>query len=157
MRVWRISTSNYSPEELTMCRICECANNGVCFKCDISIVHNTFVERCRETLFTLLCARKRPESPLSLLDIQVTSRIYAFCISSGETLTICTLSRLSCGHKFHAHCMDGWIRKGHSRCPLCGSHFELYQVERRILQWKGTLVDCPLYAEPVQKRIKHSF
>lgn len=157
MRVWCISTSNYNSEELTMCRICGSANDTSCFKCEVSVVHNTFALWCRDTLFTLLCARKRLESPFSLLDIQLTSRIYAFSISSGETPTNCILSSLSCGHKFHAHCLDGWIRTGHSNCPLCSRHFELYQVERRILQWRGMLKDCPLYTEPVQKKIKHSF
>ncbi|KAJ3156134.1 hypothetical protein HDU86_004102 [Geranomyces michiganensis] len=55
-------------------------------------------------------------------------------VASIETCSICIaeyapgdrLRELSCGHRFHQECIDGWLRpdpatrtKGHRTCPLC--------------------------------------
>ena len=30
-----------------------------------------------------------------------------------------------CGHKFHLHCIQGWLSKGHDTCPLCQAKWEV--------------------------------
>jgi hypothetical protein len=36
----------------------------------------------------------------------------------GRGVATCHVSLGACGHAFHSHCMEGWLR-AHSKCPLC--------------------------------------
>lgn len=151
MRAWQINTyiCSVAPEELTMCAICRLGNDGDCANC----VSPFFETWCRETLFTLLCAQKRVGCVFHSLNMHIISIIYAFSISHMETLALCKAVLLRCGHKFHIHCMDKWSKRHHT-CPLCNiGHEELY-IEERVLQMRGSLVDCALYKEPFETRIK---
>lgn len=164
MRGWEVETIKYDPQELTMCALCRNANDQECPDCEIiestALRNNTVLPStsfrfwCRNTLFTLLCARKRPECPFSLLDIQVTSKIYSFCIEEGEgEPSWCDIMRLDCGHRFHSHCAMAWF-KGHYKCPLCDTFWsnsiDTMRSHGRVLKWRGRLVNCAIQ----NKRIK---
>ena len=115
------------------CAICRCTNNGACTTCE-STESTSLLESGVEKLFLrFLCARKRAESPLSLLDTCIVSKIYAFSIERRETDTTCFVTETACGHRFHES----------SDC-----------ISLRSLEWKGTLVDCAVYSESFETRMK---
>ena len=37
----------------------------------------------------------------------------------------CPIQTGTCGHKFHLHCIQGWINKDHDHCPLCNLKWEV--------------------------------
>ena len=37
----------------------------------------------------------------------------------------CPVQTGTCGHKFHMHCLQGWLSKGHDTCPLCTAKWEI--------------------------------
>lgn len=163
MRAWNVLTQQIDSQETLTCAICRSANNNACATCESTECTSlSFGEWCRKTLFTLLCARKRAESPLSLLDTCIVSKIYAFSIERGETDTTCFVTETACGHRFHTHCLDAWYKRRRSNpfltdlCPLCNQpiHESSDCISLRSLEWKGTLVDCAVYSEPFETRIK---
>jgi hypothetical protein len=163
MRAWNVLTQQIDPQESITCAICRFTNDGACATCESSESTSlSFEEWCRKTLFTLLCARKRAESPLSLLDTCIISKIYAFSIERGEVDTTCFVTETACGHRFHTHCLDAWYKRRRSNpfltdlCPLCNQpiHESSDCISLRSLEWKGTLLDCAVYSEPFETRIK---
>lgn len=72
---------------------------------------------------SLRIARQKGFSKLAEL-MQRAPIIFNDCISCPETCSIClddriyTNSFLTCGHYFHRHCIDSWLRK-HRSCPIC--------------------------------------
>lgn len=158
MRAWNVLTQQIDSQELNMCAICRYTNDSKCGTCEYTeSTSPSFGEWCEKTLFTLLCARKRAESPLSKIDTFIFSKIYAFSIKRGETDTACFVTETACGHRFHTHCLDTWYKRRRStQCPLCSRpiHESSDCLCLRSLQWKGTLLDCAVYSEPFETRMK---
>ncbi|CCW71698.1 unnamed protein product [Phytomonas sp. Hart1] len=42
----------------------------------------------------------------------------------------CSVSRGTCGHYFHTHCVKPWLERGRPNCPLCN---EAWQEDRVII------------------------
>ena len=36
----------------------------------------------------------------------------------------CPTQAGSCGHRFHMHCIEGWLSKNHTHCPICTREWE---------------------------------
>ncbi|GKT26153.1 hypothetical protein ADUPG1_013255, partial [Aduncisulcus paluster] len=70
----------------------------------------------------------QPESIHTLVTtLQCT---FCLCLSYPDPI------RLSCGHVFHQHCVEKWVRQHHS-CPMCKAHVKLnfgYSVDRLCLR-----------------------
>lgn len=55
------------------------------------------------------------------------SSFYSPCSSceANDRKEPCPIATGKCGHKYHQHCIESWIKKQeHKTCPLCGAEFE---------------------------------
>lgn len=154
MRGWQITTYKVDPQELISCAICRNRNNRNCAECTSLDEHPTaFQVWCRKTLFTLLCAQKRVGCLFNLLNTHMISKIYSYSISHTDRFTLCTTTQLMCGHKFHTHCARKWYAR-REHCPLCAADYQEEYTDECTYQERGVLVDCALYSEPFEIRIK---
>lgn len=142
-RVWKVKTweSVSNPRNaIDTCAICRGLIHLECIECNAQTTPRAQPLRwCRNTLMTLMCCRNRESSPLRLLDVHIISLIFGFCIEKVECKTMCFIAQTGCGHMYHAHCFERWLRWLRKRqiCPLCGTDYneETTIVSHRRIEW----------------------
>ncbi|GJN32037.1 hypothetical protein PR202_gb20508 [Eleusine coracana subsp. coracana] len=53
-----------------------------------------------------------------------------------------------CGHRFHAACVDAWLRRQHTTCPLCRASVVLAEAGPK--GGRGGVTDTTVSASPVE-------
>ncbi len=124
--VWVHQVQFYQPTtlRLTLCSLCRFNNDQFCIECIGQLSdREVTLEHLQNIWLTLLCMAKRKECPFNRLDRLVLHRIYTFCIGQIEHdhLPLCHYVLLECGHEFHRHCLNRWVRGSRVRlgCPYC--------------------------------------
>ena len=121
-----------------------------------------FHDWCKNVLHTLLLCSKYKESPLSLLNDNLLSKIYAYAIGPSKKKIDCPSVCLTmCTHEYHLHCFNRW-KEGCLRnnrvetCPLDNYEnvetFEPYYPNSDVVSAK--LVGVGIYKESYQSRLK---
>lgn len=116
--VHQIQLNRPTTIRLTKCVLCRIDNNRFCVECTGQLPdREVTLEQLQSMWLTLLCMAKRKECPFNRLDRLVVHRIYTFCIGQIDTdQPLCHFVQLDCGHEFHRHCLQKWMRE---RCPRC--------------------------------------
>jgi hypothetical protein len=66
-----------------------------------------------------LIEEKRQTSLFGALPMDIIIKLYGHCIEGAPCdKNTCPTRFLSCGHIYHAHCIDKWLKR-RSVCPLC--------------------------------------
>lgn len=113
-------------------------------------------------MFLLLC-KKRKDSLFSLLDMNVLTRIFKWCLTGIQIGTKCTVAELECGHLSHRCCLVMWCMTKVFSCFVCDKRVSIVPVsiygKERVLN-SGTLVsqwtvpkyvpEYKLQARPIQ-------
>ncbi|KAG9396320.1 RING-H2 zinc finger [Carpediemonas membranifera] len=49
------------------------------------------------------------------------------CVSAGNDVSECKLAWGRCGHCFHVHCIQKWLKTTHT-CPMCSQVWEAERI-----------------------------
>ena len=81
------------------------SNNITRVKVEVSKFHPVYIARTNDpNEECTMCRRKIVESCID-------------CFLAGKGPELCPYVTGKCRHRFHLHCIQGWLTKGHTKCP----------------------------------------
>ena len=111
--------NSYNPY-IDTCAICRNKLSDLCSDCHVTVNENEYIEKIKNIWNFLLINHNRKDSLFNLVDLNIISLIYEFCVSGDYETKNCHIITLECNHTYHRHCFQKWINK-RQVCPLDNS------------------------------------